>query len=45
MLLIQKIFGIHPGANDAKHDLDEASLLQEVQQLELPKENSDAIGR
>lgn len=32
-------------ANAAKHDLDELSLVQEVQQLGLPKENSDAIGR
>mmetsp|Transcript_15742 Transcript_15742/g.26274 ORF Transcript_15742/g.26274 Transcript_15742/m.26274 type:complete len:211 (+) Transcript_15742:75-707(+) len=32
-------------ANAAKHDLDEASLVQEIQQLGLPKENSDAIGR
>ena len=31
--------------NAAKHDLDEASLVQEIQQLGLPKENSDAIGR
>ena len=32
-------------SNAAKHDLDEASLVQEIQQLGLPKENSDAIGR
>ena len=25
--------------------MDEASLVQEIQQLGLPKENSDAIGR
>ncbi len=29
----------------AKHDLDESSLVQEIQQLGLPKENADAIGR
>lgn len=31
--------------NAAKHDLDEASLVQEIQQLGLPKENSEAIGK
>ena len=31
--------------NAAKHDLDETSLVQEVQQLGLPQENSEAIGR
>jgi hypothetical protein len=31
--------------NAAKHDLDELSLVQEIQQLGLPKENSDAIAR
>lgn len=32
-------------ANAAKHDLDEVSLVQEIQQLGLPKENSEAVGR
>mmetsp|Transcript_14407 Transcript_14407/g.21614 ORF Transcript_14407/g.21614 Transcript_14407/m.21614 type:complete len:211 (+) Transcript_14407:58-690(+) len=32
-------------SNAAKHDLDESSLVQEVQQLGLPKENSEAIAR
>lgn len=32
-------------ANAAKHDLDELSLVQEIQQLGLPKENSEAIAR
>jgi COMM domain containing 4 len=31
--------------NAAKHDLDDASLIQEIQQLGLPKENSEAIGK
>jgi len=31
--------------NAAKHDLDELSFVQEIQQLGLPKENSDAIAR
>lgn len=31
--------------NAAKHDLDEQSLVQEIQQLGLPKENSEAIAR
>jgi hypothetical protein len=31
--------------NAAKFDLDEQSLVQEIQQLGLPKENSDALGR
>ncbi len=31
--------------NAAKHDLDEKSLIQEIQQLGLPKENSDAIAK
>jgi hypothetical protein len=29
--------------NAAKHDVDDTSLLQEIQQLGLPKENSDAL--
>ncbi len=32
-------------ANAAKHDLDESSLVQEIQQLGLPKENSEAVGK
>ena len=32
-------------SNAAKHDLDESSLVQEIQQLGLPKENSEAIAR
>jgi hypothetical protein len=31
--------------NAAKHDVDEVSLVQEIQQLGLPKENSENIGR
>ncbi len=31
--------------NSAKHDLDEKSLIQEIQQLGLPKENSEAIAK
>jgi len=31
--------------NAAKYDLDEGSLVQEIQQLGLPKENSEAIAR
>ena len=31
--------------NAAKHDVDELSLVQEIQQLGLPKENSENIGR
>ena len=31
--------------NAAKHDVDEQSLVQEIQQLGLPKENSENIGR
>lgn len=31
--------------NAAKFDLDESSLVQEIQQLGLPKENSEAIAR
>jgi len=31
--------------NAAKYDLDESSLVQEIQQLGLPKENSEAIAR
>lgn len=31
--------------NAAKNDLDERSLVQEIQQLGLPKENSDAVAR
>lgn len=31
--------------NAAKHDVDELSLIQEIQQLGLPKENSEGIGR
>ena len=30
-------------ANAAKHDVDDTSLVQEIQQLGLPKENSDVI--
>jgi hypothetical protein len=29
----------------AKHDLDEISFVQEIQQLGLPKENADAVAR
>lgn len=32
-------------ANAAKHDVDETSLVQEIQQLGLPKENSEAVGK
>mmetsp|Transcript_17783 Transcript_17783/g.18528 ORF Transcript_17783/g.18528 Transcript_17783/m.18528 type:complete len:213 (+) Transcript_17783:14-652(+) len=32
-------------SNSAKHDLDELSLVQEIQQLGLPKEHSEAIAR
>ncbi len=32
-------------SNAAKHDVDEQSLVQEIQQLGLPKENADALGR
>lgn len=31
--------------NAAKHDLDEKSLVQEIQQLGLPKENTDALAK
>jgi hypothetical protein len=31
--------------NAARFDLDEQSLVQEIQQLGLPKENSEALGR
>ena len=31
--------------NAAKHDVDDVSLVQEIQQLGLPKENSDVIGK
>jgi len=31
--------------NAAKYDLDESSLVQEIQQLGLPRENSEAIAR
>lgn len=31
--------------NAAKHDVDEQSLVQEIQQLGLPKENADALGK
>lgn len=31
--------------NAAKHDVDESSLVQEIQQLGLPRENSENIGR
>lgn len=32
-------------SNAAKHDQDESSLVQEIQQLGLPKENSEAVAR
>ena len=32
-------------ANASKHDLNDVFLIQEIQQLGLPKENSDAIGK
>lgn len=32
-------------SNSARFDLDEQSLVQEIQQLGLPKENSEALGR
>ncbi len=31
--------------NSAKHDLDESSLVQEVQQLGLPKESAEIVGK
>jgi hypothetical protein len=31
--------------NAAKYDVDESSLIQEIQQLGLPKDSSDLIGR
>ena len=31
--------------NAAKHDVDDISLVQEIQQLGLPKENSNVIGK
>lgn len=31
--------------NSARHNLDEATLLMEIQQLGLPKENADAIAK
>jgi plasmid stability protein len=31
--------------NAGKHDQDEQSLVQEIQQLGLPKENAEALGR
>lgn len=32
-------------SNAAKHDVDDVSLVQEIQQLGLPKENADAIAK